>query len=619
MKPDKLTAIAFAATIGACGIAWLFLPSLQTSQRKVDAEASLRVERARRLLHRYSADIAYRALVLDQLRDAEVDVDIADPQALAEGSGDEYQEQHSNLWTAFEPKDWSQDPPRAVKPSYGNLAGQIRDGVKARTALVAENGKLLKAALDEVEQALSVASGSASASSHSEANRLKAVIQYHRGLSESVRARLQREEAEGYRRRLVELANRGVEWASSKTLVADSGIDEQIRRLQENASQAEVQWNDDRQALAALDSTIGDLEKRLHAAQLRADHARAAMEKLEREGVDFSDPKGAEIFGQRLTEQDSAYRQALREVQSLEAGRLPKAEIDASGDFLKGRYLENGSAMDLSVEHGLAYYRNERSVLAGKVEGQERAVKDFHSDLSRLEGIKAAHQAAQTDALQRIAETAPLATEAYDELNRVESEAVAIEDAALKLFDQAVSAAQQAAGAADQWTGAAREHTQNLKPETKERSAFNARENDDWMSGHIAAQAADARLAKAWIQYDRFLAASQNADVLALVTKSLGLKEADPESERTKAAEARQAGIEEVTKAMEILEKAYRKTEKHWTLAAQAAGTTYLLALFGQTDYVADAIEGYHNALKGRETEKYTEKLAARLKRLESR
>src|SRR3989304_2378982 len=116
-----MTAIAFAATIGACGIAWLFLPSLQASQRKVDAEASLHLERARRLLHQYSADLAYRALVLDQLRDAEVDVDIADPQTLAEDAGDEYQEQHTELWTAFAPNDWKQEPPRSVKPSYGNV------------------------------------------------------------------------------------------------------------------------------------------------------------------------------------------------------------------------------------------------------------------------------------------------------------------------------------------------------------------------------------------------------------------------------------------------------------------------------------------------------------------
>ncbi|MEK7756010.1 MAG: hypothetical protein AAB385_02240, partial [Planctomycetota bacterium] len=471
-----------------------------------------------------------------------------------------------------------------VKPSYGNVAGQIRDGVKGRAALIAENGKLLKDALNEIEKAISAASGSATASSHFEAGRLKGIIQYHRGLAERVRASLKRAEAEGYRRRLVGLANRGVEWASSKTLVADSGIDEQIRRVNEKAAQAEGELNDDRKALAALDSTIGDLEKRLNAAQSRADQARAAMEKLEREGVDFSDPKGAETFGKRLTEQDSAYREALRELQSLEAGRLPKADIDAGGDFLKGRYLENGSATNLTIEHGLAHYRNERVVLAAKVESEQKGLADFRSDLSRIEGIKTASHAAQTDAAQRIAETAPLAAEAYDELNRLESEAEVVEDAALKLLDQSVSASQQAAGAVDEWTSQARELTQNLAPEAKERSAYNARENDEWMGGYIAAQAADARLAKAWIHYDRFVAASHNEDVLAQVTKTLGLKEADPESERTKAAEARQAGIEEVTKAMEVLQKAHGKTGKHWTLAAQAAGTTYLLVLFGQTD-----------------------------------
>jgi len=101
--------------------------------------------------------------------------------------------------------------------------------------------------------------------------------------------------------------------------------------------------------------------------------------------------------------------------------------------------------------------------------------------------------------------------------------------------------------------------------------------------------------AQAWIEYDRYLASSQDAAVLALVIKSLGLKEADPESERAKSAAARDAGIEEVTKAMEVLEKAYRKADKHWTLAAQAAGTTYLLVLFAfrlsKTAYVVAARE----------------------------
>lgn len=619
MKPDKIAVIAFAVAAGACGLAWYFLPSLQSAQRRVDSEASLHLERARRLLHQYSANVAYQGLVLDQLRDVDVDVDIADPTALVEDAGDEYQERHTEHWTAFEPRDWNQDPPRAVKPSYGNVAGQIRDGIKGRAALVVENGRLLNTAFEVIERAISSTSGAASASSHFEANRLKGVIQYHRGLAERLRASLKRAEADGYRRRLVELTNRVVEWDSSRTLVADSGIEEQIRRVNEQAATAEGELNDDRKTLAALDATIGDLEKRLNTAKSRADQARAAMEKLEREGVDFSDPRGAEAFAERLTDQDSAYREALREVQSLEAGRLPKADIDASGDFLKGRYLEGGSATNLTIEHGLAHYRNERIVLAAKMEGRQVGLADLHSDLSRLKGMQAASLAAQTDATNRTAETAPLAAEVYDQLNRVESEAEVIEDAALKLLDHSVSASQQAASAVEEWTSHAREHTQSLSPEAGEFSAFKARENDNWMGGHIAAQSADARLAKAWIQYDRFVSASQNADVLSLVTETLGLKEADTEGERTKAEAARQAGIDEVTKAMDVLAKAHPKTEKHWTVVAQAAGTTYLLALFGQNDYLADAVEGYRNALKGRETQVYTEILEARLKRLESK
>ncbi len=619
MKPDKIAVIAFALATGACGLVWYFLPSLQAAQRRADAEASLHLERARRLLHQYSSNVAYQGLLLDQLREVDVDVDISDPAALVENAGDDYQERHADLWMAFEPRDWDQDPPRAVKPSYGNVAGQIRDGIKGRAVLVAENGKLLKDALEEIEKSDSATSGGASASTHFEAMRLKGVVQYHRGLAERLRANLKRAEADGYRRRLVELANQGVAWDTSKTLVGDSGIEDQIRGVKEQAAQAEAELNGDRKALAALDATISDLEKSLNAAQSRADQARAAMEKLEREGVDFSDPRGAEIFAERLTAQDSAYREALREVQSLEAGRLPKADIDASGDFLKGRYLENGSAANLTVEHGLAHYRNERIVLGARVEGEQTGLADALSDLSRLEGMRAASLAAQTDATNRIAEAGPLAAEAYEQLNRVESEAQAIEDAALKMLDQSVSASQQAAGAVEEWMSQARDRTQSLSPEAADFSAFKARENDDWIGGHIAVQSADARLAKAWIYYDRFVSASQNADILSLLTQTFGFREADPENERTKAEAARQAGIDEITKAMDVLTKAHPKTEKHWTVVAQAAGTTYLLALFGQNDYLSDAIEGYRNALKGREAEKFTEVLETRLKRLESR
>jgi hypothetical protein len=575
------------------------------------------VERARRLLHQYNGELAYRSILLEQLRDRQIDVDLADPQAVAENLADEYQEAHAALWSLFEPKDWQQKPPRPAKAAYSNLAGQIRDGVKGRSAAVGENEKLLKAALVEIEQAFSA--GESSDAVLFEAKRLQGVIQYHRGMEERLRATVARSDAETHRRHLAALASDAIQWSSSRELSRESGIDGQIERLGEEIAKGQTQLSRDEKELAALDANIKDVEARMAAAQSRADQARAALEKLQRDGVDFSDPDGGETFARQVGEHDLTYREAIRQAQSLEAGDLPKAEIDASGDFLRGKYLEGGSSANVTVQPGLAHHRRERAVLAAKIDRQKQAVEDLRSDVTRLEGIRAAHVTAQDDALRRTNEAQPLAAEAYEELNRIESEAAAAEDAAIKFFDSAIRAFQEAASAVDAWVSTARERTQNLSHEAKERSAGSAREDDEWLGGHISAQVADTRLAKAWTYYERLLAASQNAAVLTAVSKTVKLTEADPSAERSKAEDARQKGVEEVTKAMEVLEKAHRRADKHWTITAQAAGTVYLLALFGQTDYAKDAIDAYRTALKNPDVEKRAETLVARLKRLESR
>ena len=615
MKPERMTVIAFGVAFGVWGIGWLLLPWLQDSQRTVDAEASVHVERARRLLQKYDANLAYSALLADQLRDADVEVD---PQALTDEVGEDYKEQHAALWAAFEPKDW-QDPPRPARAGYGNVAGQVREALASRIRLLAENDSRLTGALSEVERALDITAGAASGKSHAEALRFRSVINYHQGLADRVRAALKRTEAGPYRHEILALADRAAESAAAKTLVADSGIDAHIRKIQQKAAEVETQLVEDGKALTGLDTRIRDLENRLASAQTRAEQARAALEKLRSEGVDFSDPTGGAAFEARVTEQDAIYRKALREVQLFGTGDYLNAEIDASGDFLKGRYLQDGSSSDLQVEPGLAHYRNERTVLATRIDDTRQALDDFGVAIGRLENIRDAHRATQAHAVKQIAEASSAAATAYAELNRIESEAFAIEDAALKTFDQSISSAQQAAAAVNEWIDDARDRAAGLSPEAKDRSADDKRAGDGWMGGFIAAQAADARLAKAWIYYDRYDAYRRTAESLAAVQKSLTVKEGDAEAEQTKSLAARDAGVDEVTKAMEVLEKVHRAVDRHWTIAAQAAGTSYLLALFGQKDYVADAAQRYRDALKGRETERYTEKLAARLQQLEGR
>ncbi len=619
VKQNLIVNVVAVSALFLCGIGWLVLPSLQGAQRTVDVEAAIHVERARRLLDGYNFGWEYKSLLLDRLAEFDVDVDVEDPDALSEVSADEYQVKHEQLWKAYEPTDWEGPSPRPRSANYGNLGRQIREGIAARTELIEENRLRLDQALVAVKEALSVTSGDASSRSYAEASRLKAVIYYHMGLAEWLGARVTRLQAGRYRAQLAALATQAAEFDAARSLVNDSGVEQHIETLNARLADAEGQLRRHKEELAELDATVRDFKTRIGAAQSRASTARAALGELQARGIDFSDPDAGKTFRTQLMEQDRLYREALREVQSLKAGSYPFAKIDHSGDFLRGRYVENGSSDNLTVEHGLQHFEHKWEVLAAGVGEQERAMEDFHADIARLEGMKAAYLQLQDRAVQQIAEVADKAVDAYAELNRVESEASAIEESALDQLEQSAGIAVQAASAARLRVDNAREMTRSVSSRAKQRSGIAKRTKDKWMGGFMTAQEADARMAKAWIYYARYEAHNQVANVLTRVSQSLQLKEADLEAERGNATRARDAGIEEITKAIGRLEQAHKATNRHWTMVAQEAGAFYLLSMFGETSYRTDAIEAYRNALKGRETEKYAQRFAAALRRLESR
>ena len=199
----------------------------------------------------------------------------------------------------------------------------------------------------------------------------------------------------------------------------------------------------------------------------------------------------------------------------------------------------------------------------------------------------------------------------YADLDRSDSEAFAVEDEALGLLDKAARTAKQASGFADDWI-------RDARVRADQSPAFAKRVTDTWMGGHIAAQEADARLIAAWIGFDRFEAYTENAAILEKAA-TIAMKEVDPEAETAKASAARTAAVEQITQAMVVLKSAHRKLNEHWTLTAQAAGANYLMTLFGYQDYLADAIESYRNAVKGREDDRIAQPFADRLSRLEGR
>ena len=617
MNRNIVAGIIVIVALAICVVGWLVLPAIQDPQRVVDAEASVHVERARRWLHRYSVDLTRTTFLRDRLFESGVDVDVEEPDVLADTSADEYQEEHQAAWDAYEPTDWQRGPQKA-RASYGNIARQIREGIEGRTALVEANPEYLQEALASVREALSITRAGADSRSHAEANRVKGIIQFHLALAEWMRADAIRRQADPHRRRLMAYATDVSGLQSAQTLVADSGLDARIEDLQNKLVENEAALGEQRKTLGSLEDVIEGINGRLAIAQAEADKARVAMDQLRADGVDFSDPDAGDAFAKAFAEHDQAYRQAVRTIEYLRAGSMPHAELERPGDYLDADYLERGSKTDLTLEYGLAHYENEREVLAATIEVERQAIYDLRSAIARLEGMKATYQTEQDRAARQVPDAISAARDTFDELNRLDSEAFAIEEEALRLLDQAARASRQAASSAATALTDARDRAATLSSGARNRSPFARREQDRWIGGHVTGQVADARLARAWIYYQQFDVYTRNVALLAKVADPLQLTEANVESERAKAAEAHDAGVEEISMAVSELKKAHRDADRHWTFVAQEAGAAYLMALFGHPSYIDHAIDAYRNAVRGREEEPAAEPFADRIDRLEN-
>jgi len=620
VKQNFLLGVVLFAALVSCLIGWALVPWLQDAQRTVDAEAGVHLERARRLLDQFSYGLSQTSVLLGPLAEAGVDVDGEDIEGLVDAAGDAYQEKHAALWEAHQPSQYGDlRDPRPDRASYGNIERDIRNGIDGREELFAENDALLDEALAEVNLALAVTSGDANARNHVEANRLKGIVLLHQGLDNRLWAQRVRLAAGPYRKMLTEMGLHISSIPAADEMLAQSGIDDQVDLLQSRAAEAERHLAALSEGQRDLENTIEGLDLQLAAAVDRRNQARGTAEEIRRSGVDFSDPNGASLFETQLLDQDRIAREAEREVKAIEFGSLPNARIDDSGDFLAGQYVEGGSATDLTIEHGLGFYRSELSVLVTELEGSRRALDDLRGDIDRLEGIKNIY-ADESDRVRQLVQAERAnAPDVYAELNRIESEAEAIEDDALDLFDQSIRASDVASRSARDWVTGARRDTSGMSSESKQRSAYAQRLDSEWMGGHITAQMADARLAKAWIYYIRYIDHKQTAALLGRVAAPLSLAEADPEADSEKAGEAHEKGLAEVAEAVQVLERAHRAAQDHWTFVAQQAGANYLLGLFGHPQYFSDALEGYRNVLKGREDKPFMASYAARTKKLENR
>lgn len=618
MNQKLLPPVALLGAMLAGVVGWTMLPSLQSSQRAADGEASVHFERARRLLHQFHHGLSVKGLMLEGLADNEVALAASDPDADAEVDEDFYQKLHQDRWSWYQPYDYDlPGDPRPVREArYGNIPGQIRKGIQTREQMLLDNDALLGESLAEVDAGLNVSSGSASARQDAEGNRLRGTILHHTALAECARARVMRRRADSLRRRLVSLAQRFAPYLGERADRGDDDPGDQLASLDAKISDGAQALQQLRATLSDLDDRIADMTTRLNDAEARGKQARREMERIQQAGIDFTNPQGADEFEAALVAQSDLFRKTERAASEIKHGAYAHATIDQSGDFLRGRYIDDKGGTQPAVRHGLIHHQAERQLVTARIGTAEQVLGEYRTvrDALQLDDQNFAARTARKR--QEAGEAKTEAGDLYDEMNRTQSEAFAIEDDALAALDRASRALRSAADAARVWTSAGATAAGKVSPAARGRSPHTARSESGWMGGHVNAQIADARLTKAWIEYWRVVDYRRNAAVFAQANVQAFLTEATAQSELAKVAEAHDRAVGEVEEAMSILQRAHRAGGRHWTFVAQAATANDLMVLLGHEQYATDATEAYQAAIEGRENEAYVQSYQSRLVRL---
>jgi hypothetical protein len=578
--------------------AFMFVPALQSSDRRSGSTAAEHTERGRRLLDSFSPALVRTGSILDLMKAQDVDVNVVDGSDAAAAI---FEQLISRQWEAF---GWSVRRPTS-----------LGEGVAERDQMLAQNLAVLKDAMVEARAAL------AASPDFGDAHRLKGAILLQQAEGKLVRAAAERGRTVALHGLLQSLATEIRAAEKATTRVADSQVAAKITERKEAATALETAIAADRATIAELDTKISELEGRLADAQQRADAAREELDRLRSQGVDYSNPNGSEAFAIAYGAADQSYREASREAQRLLRGDLAKATIDRTGDYLTGKYEEDG-AETLSLEFGLDHYKDRRSVAQIALNTREADLAETRTNIASLEALQARFQADQAAAAEAMAAARRRATEHYEALQTHLAAAGEIEESALSDLRDAAASFRTSAGNVSTRARASAEKASALSPEAKSRSAHEAARQTGWIGGYVAAQTADAQLATAWVHYQQMQAYRRLAQLWAEDAATLSLSDGESADAAARATEAQQNGLAALGDAMNTIQTAHRDTGQHWTIAAQAAGAAYLAYMLEAPDadsYRRDALEGYRNAVAGRDGEPYVAKLEERIRQLEKR
>lgn len=614
----NLWSVVGLAVVVAMGASALVVPRLQSSRLQLNEEVNIRLERARRLLATYDANLSLDAdlrnffgeeafkITSDQVSELleNPDVDIAGE---ADAQLDDYakrtevksltQREQELLTLVHGSTNWSQyktpaPPARLTGPAM------VTTGTAAFEKKLSANSKLLDEAQKEVAGALALTRGGLNARQHVAANRLQGKIHYQKGLAAARQVSLLRGELGAQRLEIQRRSDERSALIKGQAQVAASGVDGRIAEAEAEHKAMAATLEKQRQTEASLRSRVGDLNGRLTGAVARGEAAREAMEALQELGVDLTNPRGFEEFRRTYEEQAGNYHAALSDAHVAEHGTLLNAAIDRSGDYLRGKYVPSTAGGEITIERGLKHVRQDLERAQTELQQMEETAARLEENIQSLKNMKRLLEERVQKAVELASQIQTQIETAHSEYRELGGRVREVEDQALAHFEKAAGSFKTAA------TGVSAEESEarSSKPTNPQRAGLHylaASEDQAWLRGQITAQQADAELQAAAILLGRYQDAQANSADLGAVEAAADDLTGWKESEKSTQADA----ITRIEAAIETLQSKAKNPigNGNWTVAAEIGAAHYLLSLLGVELADQRALEWYKAAVEGRE------------------
>ena len=254
---NSLMVIVGFAILAALSAATVLVPrTMQSPRLAANAEANRHIEKSRRLLAQYDTNLNVEAahrqahdedsfkLSSDRLEalldDPDFDIvgdattELEDYASLPAISGMGRAEDEL-LRLSYGENEWRQH--KSPKPPSQVSGSMISKSASAYERKLADNGKVLREALQAVGLALGVSRGDYSTSQHAGANRLKGMILYQQGLAISRRVSLLRRQLAVLRFSIKHLQEQNLKLSQDNNLVTDSEIGARIAEAKQELDQ----------------------------------------------------------------------------------------------------------------------------------------------------------------------------------------------------------------------------------------------------------------------------------------------------------------------------------------------------------------------------------------------